>query len=56
MREPKIHQQNMMELLGYYQSGKLNPHISKTYKLEEAPQALQDMMDRKIKGKVVIVP
>jgi len=56
MREPKIHQQNMMELLEYYQGGKLNPHISKTYKLEEAPQALQDMMDRKVKGKVVIVP
>ena len=56
MREPKIHQQNMMELLGLYQSGKLNPHVSKTYKLEEVPEALKDMMNRKVKGKVVIVP
>ena len=56
MREPKIHQQNMMELLGMYQSGQLNPHVSRTYPLKDVPQALQDMMDRKVKGKVVIVP
>jgi len=55
-REPKLHQQNMMELLGFYQSGQLNPHVSKTYSLEEAPQALRDMMERKVKGKVVILP
>ena len=55
-REQKIHQQNMMELLGLFQSGKLNPHVSKTYSLEEVPQALQDMMDRKVKGKIVVVP
>lgn len=55
-KEPHIHQQNMMELLGYYQSGKLNPHVSKTYALDEAPQALRDMMERKVKGKIVIVP
>ena len=55
-REPGIHQENMMELLGLYQSGKLNPHVSKQYSLEEVPQALQDMMDRKVKGKIVVVP
>jgi len=55
-REPKVHQQNVMELMGLYQSGKLNPHVSKTYSLEEVPQALQDMMDRKVKGKIVILP
>ena len=55
-REPQIHQQNMMELMGYYQDGKLNPHVSKTYTLKEAPHALRDMMERKVKGKVVILP
>jgi len=55
-REPQIHQQNMMELMGHYQAGKLNPHVSKTYTLEEAPHALRDMMERKVKGKVVILP
>ena len=55
-REPQIHQQNMLELLGLYQSKKLNPHVSKTYTLEQVPEALQDMMDRKVKGKIVVVP
>ncbi len=55
-REPKIHQQNMLELLGLYQSGKLHPHVSKKYSLREVPQALQDMMDRKVRGKIVVVP
>lgn len=55
-REPKVHQQNMLELLGLFQSGKLNPHVSKTYSLEEVPQALKDMMDRKVRGKIVVVP
>ena len=45
-----------MELMGMYGSGKLKPHISKTYSLEEAPKALQDMVDRKVKGKVIILP
>jgi NADPH:quinone reductase and related Zn-dependent oxidoreductases len=56
MKEPQIHQQNVMELLGYYQSGQLHPHVSKTYPLDQAPQALRDMIDRKVKGKVVILP
>ncbi len=56
MKEPKIHQQNMMELMGLYQAGKISPHVSKTYSLEQVPEALQSMMDRKVKGKVVILP
>lgn len=55
-KESQIHQQNIMELMGMYGSGKLKPHISKTYSLEEAPKALQDMVDRKVKGKVIILP
>ena len=56
MKEPQLHQQNVMELMSMYQAGKLKPHISKEYKLENAPQALVDMMDRKVKGKIVIIP
>ncbi len=55
-REPQLHQQNVMELMGLYQSKKIKPHISKTYSLADAPQALQDMIDRKVKGKIVITP
>ncbi|TVP45546.1 MAG: Zn-dependent oxidoreductase [Mongoliibacter sp.] len=52
--EPKESQQNLMELVGMIQSGKIQQHIYKTYPLKEAPQALQEMMDRKVVGKAVV--
>ncbi|MFD2201731.1 zinc-binding dehydrogenase [Shivajiella indica] len=52
--EPKQNQQNIMELLGMIHSGKIKQHIYKTYTLEEAPQALKDLMDRKVVGKAVV--
>ena len=36
--------------------GKLRPHISGTYKLENGAQALNDMMNRRVTGKVIITP
>lgn len=53
---PSANMQNTMELIKMYAEGKLKPHISKTYSLEESPQALRDMMDRKVKGKIVVTP
>jgi NADPH:quinone reductase len=53
--EPKQNQQNIMELVGMIQSGKISQHIYKEYSLEEAPQALQDMMDRKVVGRLWVV-
>ncbi len=53
--EPQASQQNLMELVGLIQTGKINQHIYKTYALENAPQALQDMMERKVVGKAVIM-
>lgn len=52
--EPKQNQQNIMELVGMIHSGKINQHIHKVYSLEEAPQALRDMIDRKVVGKAVV--
>lgn len=52
--EPKQSQQNIMELVGLIQSGKISQHIYKTYALDQAPQALQDMLDRKVIGKGII--
>ncbi len=54
MRNPKGNMQNSIELMTMFSEGKLKPHIDKIYPLKEAPLALQDMMDRKVKGKVVI--
>lgn len=55
-REPKANLQNITELFQWYQTGELKPHIQKTYSLEEAPQALYDMLERRAMGKLVVVP
>ena len=52
--EPKLHQENMRELLTWYAEGKLKPHVSEHFSLEEGPKAIRWMMDRKAKGKVVL--
>jgi NADPH2:quinone reductase len=55
-REPKANQANMAQMLGWMKEGKIRPHISARYPLEQAPQALKDMEARKVTGKIVIVP
>lgn len=55
-REPRANQANMAQMLGWVKEGKLRPHISARYSLEQAAQALKDMEARKVTGKVVIVP
>lgn len=55
-REPKANFQNITELFQWYKTGELKPHIQKTYSLEEAPQALYDMLERRAMGKLVVVP
>ncbi len=39
----------------WFHEGKIKPHISASYSLEHAAQALNDMMERKVQGKVVLV-
>ncbi|SOZ16938.1 putative OXIDOREDUCTASE PROTEIN; zinc-containing alcohol dehydrogenase family, Quinone oxidoreductase subfamily [Cupriavidus taiwanensis] len=55
-REPKANQANMAQMLGWMKEGKIRPHISARYPLEQAAQALKDMEARKVTGKIVIVP
>ncbi|MFD2034361.1 NADPH:quinone oxidoreductase family protein [Belliella marina] len=52
--EPQQNQQNINELVEMIQQGKISQHIHKIYPLQEAPQALQDMLDRKIIGKAIV--
>jgi NADPH:quinone reductase len=35
--------------------GKIKPHISATYPLERAADALNDLMNRKVMGKAVLL-
>ena len=53
-REPKLHAENMRELLTWYAQGKLKPHVSEHFTLDEGAKAIRWMMDRKAKGKVVL--
>lgn len=47
---------NTMQLVQWFNDGELRPHIDRVYALDEAPQALRDMMQRRVKGKVVVRP
>lgn len=53
--EPRRNQENLQELLTWLAQGKLKPHISATYPLERAAGALNDVLNRKVKGKVVLL-
>lgn len=55
-RDPKRNQKHLEELLTWFTEGKIKPHISATYSLTQAAEALNDVMQRKVTGKVVLVP
>ena len=54
MKTPKKNMVNTMELMQWYSEGKLKPHIHGIYPLAETSKALEEMMNRLVKGKVVI--
>ncbi|MEO1263110.1 MAG: NADPH:quinone oxidoreductase family protein [Bacteroidota bacterium] len=54
MRSPNDNMANTIELIQWYAQGKLKPHIHATYPLSETPKALEEMIERKVRGKVVI--
>jgi NADPH2:quinone reductase len=56
MRNPKKHLENVAELMDWFKAGKIKPHVSSTYPLEQVAAALNEIADRKVKGKVVITP
>lgn len=53
-REPETHRENTRELLEYVSQGKLKPHVSATFPLEEAGEALAMLAERKALGKVIV--
>lgn len=54
-RDAKAHQQNVKELMELYASGKIKPHVSETFPLARAGEAIQHLGSRKALGKVVVV-
>jgi NADPH2:quinone reductase len=55
-REPQANLAAMRTMLGWMAEGKLKPLVSKRYALADTAQALNDMAERKVTGKIVIVP
>ena len=55
-KEPELGAEVVKDLLDYTATGKLNPHVSERYALEQAPEALRSMIDRRALGKIVIEP
>ena len=53
-REPGEFAASLRQLSRWYEAGRLRPHVSETFSLEEAPRALLLMAQRKVKGKVVL--
>jgi len=55
-RDPAISVRLREELAEMLAAGTLRPRKPKTYPLEEAGQALRDLLDRKLAGKAVLLP
>ena len=55
-KEPQAYRQDIQEMFELVQQGKLRPHISARYPLAQGAQAINDMMNRKVMGKVIITP
>jgi NADPH2:quinone reductase len=53
-RYPDRHRENVEELMTWWRDGKLRPHVSSTYPLERASEAIRELADRRAKGKVVV--
>jgi NADPH2:quinone reductase len=53
-REPQRFAESVQQLERWYAEGRLKPHVSATFPLERASEALTLMANRQVKGKVVL--
>jgi len=53
-REPEVNRANLDELGHWYAEGKIKPHVSATFPLERAADALNAILERKATGKIVL--
>ncbi|MEL6781174.1 MAG: NADPH:quinone oxidoreductase family protein [Pseudomonadota bacterium] len=51
---PKENAANVADLFRLYSEGKIKPHVSNAYPLDQAPAAITELMERRAKGKVVV--
>jgi NADPH2:quinone reductase len=55
-RGPSVVREHMRHLMEMYATGQIKPSITRTYTFEQAPLALRDVMERRVMGKVVLLP
>jgi len=55
-RDPAGQRRNVEQLAAWFAEGKIKPAVMERVSLEEAPAAMQRLLQRKVKGKVVVVP
>ncbi len=55
-RDPAGHRANMERLLAWAAAGQIRAHVHGAYPLEQAAEALALIAERKVQGKVVLVP
>ncbi|MDF4222538.1 NADPH:quinone oxidoreductase family protein [Maribacter sp. M208] len=54
MKDSKANMQNTMILMKWHAEGKLKPHIHAIYNLKDTATALEEMTDRKVRGKLIV--
>ncbi len=52
--EPERNRENNWELMAMYAAEKIKPHIHATYPLERAAEALNEVLNKRVAGKVVL--
>ncbi len=51
---PEALRQSLAELIAWHEEGRIRPHVSHTFPLERAPDALDLLRSRKATGKIVV--
>ncbi len=55
-RDPMVLTDSLATLFRWYEEGRLHPHVSATYPLEQAGDALRALQRREARGKIVVTP
>ncbi|MCY3796265.1 MAG: NADPH:quinone oxidoreductase family protein [Chloroflexi bacterium] len=55
-KDPRVIHDSLAQLLNWYSAGKLKPHIHSVFPLDEAASALRELMDRRARGKIILMP
>lgn len=53
-RDPGVVKRSFQQLLTWYNDDRLRPHIHRAYPLEDAPHALEELINRRAMGKLVL--